>query len=191
MKSNLEFIQWMILFFDVNYEPREYDPVRNRQRCKSERDLRRSKSRTGRAPLRPKSTKQLIVGSRAGSRSNLAVTKDINRSRLPSKNGSVFMSTYKSGAPKEDFALQRQLSEMRTELSRLKHSIQKLEKKKNLEEQKVSTVIDIVSMIDPDDPEFDLAEKIINAIFDLESNDQGLDRLPSISMQSNHSVDMF
>ena len=87
---------------------------------------------------------------------------------------------------------------MRTELSRLKHSIQKLEKKKNLEEQKVSTgkrpkilkrpkfilicklqivtlakVIDIVSMIDPDDPEFDLAEKIINAIFDLESNDQG------------------
>jgi len=22
MKSNLEFIQWMILFFDVNYEPR-------------------------------------------------------------------------------------------------------------------------------------------------------------------------
>jgi len=28
-------------------------------------------------------------------------------------------------------------------------------------------------MIDPDDPEFDLAEKIINAIFDLESNDQG------------------
>jgi len=100
---------------------------------------------------------------------------------------------------------------MRTELSRLKHSIQKLEKKKNLEEQKVSTgkrqiskidknfirfvtlakVIDIVSMIDPDDPEFDLAEKIINAIFELESTDQGLDRLPSISMQSNHSVDMF
>ncbi|CAG5083868.1 Oidioi.mRNA.OKI2018_I69.PAR.g10486.t1.cds [Oikopleura dioica] len=184
----------MILFFDVNYEPREYDPVKSRQRCKSERDLRRSKSarsRAGRAPL-AKSTKELIVGSRTGSRSNLAGSRGANRARLPSKNGSVFLSGNKSGAATQDFALQKQLSELRTELSRLKHSIQLLEKKKQLEEQKVSTVIDICSELTPDDPEFDLAERIINEIFELESANQGLDRLPSISMQSTNSIgEMF
>ena len=137
MKSNLEFIQWMILFFDVNYEPRGKLQLlfftfslfsKNTIRCEIGSDAKASAifGARNQEPVEHRfdqkgaqisqnviqrilSTKQLIVGSRAGSRSNLAVAKDINRSRLPSKNGSVFLSAYKSGAPKEDFALQRQL----------------------------------------------------------------------------------
>jgi len=165
LKANLEFMQWFVLLFDANYEVHEYDPVKERKRCKTPANLNRPKSRRNQLSLASDGEmkmRNVLLAKSIGSALNTSGT-----SSLRSSTKSPFQRNVQRSRAEQQ--IQNDLDTLKKELIHFKNLLQNVEEQRQYELRKLLTIEDYCRNVNSGDLGFHVAQKVLSIAKAVES----------------------